>query len=67
LLDFGLNGKSQVRDWFKQAVAQNWQGIEYSYHEKTEKGHYRLETRQVWTVSINQLYASGRTHLIFER
>jgi hypothetical protein len=32
----------QVRDWFKQAVAQNWQGIEYSYHEKTEKGHYRM-------------------------
>jgi predicted transposase YbfD/YdcC len=40
----GNQGKlnKQVRDWFKQAVAQNWQGIEYSYHEKTEKGHYRM-------------------------
>jgi hypothetical protein len=28
----GNQGKlnKQVRDWFKQAVAQNWQGIEYS-------------------------------------
>jgi hypothetical protein len=36
-------------------VAQNWEGIEYSYHEKIENGHHRLETRQVWTVSVNQL------------
>jgi len=53
----GNQGKlhEQVRDWFKQAVAQNWEGIEYSYHEKIENGHHRLETRQVWTVSVNQL------------
>jgi predicted transposase YbfD/YdcC len=58
----GNQGKlnKQVRDWFKQAVAQNWQGIEYSYHEKTEKGHYRLDSRQVWTVSVNQLPALHR-------
>ena len=58
----GNQGKlnKQVRDWFKQAVAQNWQGIEYCYYEKTEKGHYRLDNRQVWTVSVNQLPALHR-------
>jgi predicted transposase YbfD/YdcC len=49
------NLAKQVKEWFAQAEAQNWQGIEYSYHETVESGHYRTETRQVWSVSVNQL------------
>ena len=45
----------QVEDWFQQAPAQKWQGIEYSYHETLETGHHRIETRQVWAVPVSQL------------
>jgi len=53
----GNQGKlfQQVEGWFDQAIAQNWQGIEYSYHEKVESGHHRLETRQIWAVPVSQL------------
>ena len=53
----GNQGKlsQQVSDWFEQAQAKNWQGIESSYYEKVETGHNRIETRQVWAVSISQL------------
>lgn len=53
----GNQGKlsQQVEDWFKQAEANNWEGIEYSYHETVEAGHHRIETRQVWAVSVRQL------------
>ena len=53
----GNQGKlsQQVADWFKQAQASGWQGIEYSYHETVEAGHHRIETRQVWAVSVTQL------------
>ena len=53
----GNQGKlsQQVSDWFEQAQAKNWQGIESSYYEKVETGHNRIETRQVWAVSITQL------------
>ncbi len=53
----GNQGKlsQQVKDWFKQAQAQNWQGVEYSHHETVESGHHRIETRQVWVVPVSQL------------
>ncbi len=40
----GNQGKlfPQVEDWFDQAIAGDWQGIEYSYQEKVESGHHRL-------------------------
>ncbi|MGV2390561.1 MAG UNVERIFIED_CONTAM: hypothetical protein LVR29_27035 [Microcystis novacekii LVE1205-3] len=40
----GNQGKlfQQVEGWFDQAIARDWQGIEYSYHEKVESGHHRL-------------------------
>ena len=45
----GNQGKlsQQVSDWFNQAQANNWQGIEFSYDETLESGHHRRETRQV--------------------
>ncbi len=45
----------QVQDWFKQAQAQDWQGINYSYHDTTECGHHGMETRQVWAVPGSEL------------
>ena len=53
----GNQGKlsQQVSDWFEQAQANNWQGSESSYYEKVETGHHRIETRQVWAVSVSQL------------
>ena len=53
----GNQGKlsQQVEKWFEQASTKNWQGIEYSYDERVESGHHRIETRQVWTVPISQL------------
>ncbi len=44
----------QVSDWFEQAQAQNWLGIEYSYHETVEAGHHRIDNRQVWAVPVSQ-------------
>jgi len=53
----GNQGKlfQQVEGWFEQAVAQNWQGIEYSFQETVESGHHRLEPRQIWAVPVSQL------------
>ena len=53
----GNQGKlsQQVEEWFKQAQAQNWQGIESSFDETVESGHHRIETRQVWAVPVSQL------------
>lgn len=35
----------QVKDWFKQAQAQDFEGVEVSYDERVESGHHRLEKR----------------------
>jgi predicted transposase YbfD/YdcC len=53
----GNQGKlsQQVEAWFEQAECQNWQGIEFTYHETVEAGHHRIETRQVWAVPVSQL------------
>jgi predicted transposase YbfD/YdcC len=61
----GNQGKlsKQVEKWFKEAEAKDWKGIEYSYHETVEDGHYRTETRQVWSVSVNQLLPLHRQEI----
>ena len=56
----GLKGNQgllyqQVQEWFEESQAQGWQGIDYSYHETIEGGHHRIETRQVWTVGVQEL------------
>jgi len=59
----GNQGKlsQQVESWFEQAVAQNWTtSIKYSYYEKVDSGHHRIETRQVWVVPASQLPALHR-------
>ena len=45
----------QVKAIFKQAQAQGFEGINFSYDERVEKGHHRTEKRQVWTVPVSQL------------
>lgn len=45
----------QIKHWFNQAIALNFEGITFSYDERIEKGHHRTEKRQVWAVPISQL------------
>ncbi len=45
----------QVEQWFENAQARNFEGIEYSYDVRVESGHHRREKRQVWAVSIAQM------------
>ena len=45
----------QVEAWFKQAQLQDFKGIEVSYSQQVEKGHHRIEKRQVWCVPVSQL------------
>ncbi|QKQ74883.1 ISAs1 family transposase [Nostoc sp. TCL240-02] len=45
----------QVEQWFEQASAQDFQGIDVSYEQRIEKGHYRTEIRQVWSVPVSAI------------
>lgn len=50
---------SQVQQWFENAVANNFIGVDVSYDKRIEKGHHRREIREVWSVlvsAIPQLY-----------
>ncbi|BAZ70610.1 transposase (plasmid) [Fischerella sp. NIES-4106] len=50
---------SQVTEWFENALADNFLGIDVSYNKRIEKGHHRTEIREVWTVpvtAIGELY-----------
>jgi predicted transposase YbfD/YdcC len=53
----GNQGKlsAQVEGWFKQAEAQNWEGLTYSCDETIESSHHRIETRQIWAVPVTEL------------
>lgn len=46
---------AQVEQWFENAQALNFEGIEYSYDVRVESGHHRREKRQVWAVSLAQM------------
>jgi predicted transposase YbfD/YdcC len=45
----------QVEQWFKTAAARDFQGIDFSYDYRIEKGHHRTEIRQVWSVPVSAL------------
>lgn len=49
------NLHKKVVAFFQQAQLNNWEGIDYSYSEKIEAGHHRIEHRQVWVVGLEQL------------
>ncbi|AOY80179.1 hypothetical protein BJP36_09820 [Moorena producens JHB] len=61
----GNQGKltQQVKDWFQQAQAKNWEGIKFSYHQTIEGRHLGIETRECWAVSVAQLPALHRQSL----
>ena len=42
----------QVEQGFKQASAQNFHSVDVSYEQRIEKGHYRTEIRQFWSVPV---------------
>jgi predicted transposase YbfD/YdcC len=46
---------SQIKEWFENAQAQNFQGIDVSYDQRIEKGHHRTEIRQVWSVPVSAI------------
>jgi len=33
----------QIKDWFNQAIALNFEGVTFSYDERVEKGHHRTQ------------------------
>lgn len=43
---------SQVKEWFKQARATNFEGVDISYDQRLETGHHRREKRQVWAIPV---------------
>lgn len=45
----------QVKQWFEQAQAQQFQGIDVSYDKRIEKAHHRTEIREVWSVPVSAL------------
>jgi len=45
----------QIKDWFEQAQAQNFAGIEVSRDEHVESSHHRIEKRQVFSVPVSHL------------
>jgi predicted transposase YbfD/YdcC len=46
---------SQVKEWFEQAQAQQFEGIDVSYDKRIEKGHHRTEIREVWSVPVSAM------------
>lgn len=43
---------AQVKNWFEMAQTHHFEGIQVSYDQRLEKGHHRLEKRQVWAVPL---------------
>jgi len=36
---------AQVKNWYEQALAKKFEGIDYSYDQRVEAGHHRRERR----------------------
>lgn len=66
---------TQVNNWFESAQTRGWEDVDYSYDERIEAGHHRLETRRVWCLRVEQLgelyqlnqWAALQTVVIVER
>jgi predicted transposase YbfD/YdcC len=46
---------AQVKAWFETVQAQDFAGVAVSVDKRTESGHHRIETRQVFCVPVTQL------------
>lgn len=47
----------QVKNWFEMSLALGFQGVDVSISQRVEKGHHRIEKRQVYTVPVSELPA----------
>jgi len=45
----------EVQQWFENAQASNFEGIECSHDIRVESGHHRREKREVTAVALNQM------------
>ena len=45
----------QIKEWFEQAQAIQFEGIDVSYDKRSEKGHHRTEIREVWTAPVSAI------------
>jgi len=44
-----------VKQWFEQAQAQGFEGIDVNYDKRIEKAHHRTEIREVCSVPVSAL------------
>ena len=47
----------QVKNWFETSLSLGFKGINVNISQRVEKGHHRIEKRQVYTVPVSQLPA----------
>ncbi len=47
----------QVKNWFEVAQPLGFKGVDVSISQRLEKGHHRIENRQVYTVPVSQMTA----------
>jgi len=45
----------QVKNWLETAQSLGFNGVDVSISQRIEKGHHRIENRQVYSVSVSQL------------
>ncbi len=48
---------SSVKKWFETAQSNGFKDVDVSMNQRIEKGHHRIENRQVYTVPVSQLPA----------
>ncbi len=44
---------AQIKHWFNQARAKDFEGVDISYDQRIETGHHRRERRQVWGIPVS--------------
>ncbi len=47
----------QVKAWFETAQSNGFKDVDVSRNQRIEKGHHRIEKRQIYTVPVSQLPA----------
>ena len=45
----------QVKNWFETSLSLGFKDVDVSISQRIEKGHHRIENRQVYTVPVSQL------------
>jgi predicted transposase YbfD/YdcC len=47
----------QVKNWFETSLSLGFKGVDVNINQRVEKGHHRIEKRQVYTVPVSQIPA----------